>query len=93
MVIPGDDFGTRRCECHGSARSADPFFTMECLDCAGGIVHCPRCGQVAWWPARHRERALNACESHRWETGHHRAVLRGFGARFTGGVVTETEGF
>jgi len=90
MATSGDH---PKCDCHGSFGSTRRFFMMECLECAGGIVHCPKCSHVAWWPAPHRERALNACEAHRWQTGHHRAVLRGFGAPFNGTVVTETEGY
>ncbi len=64
------------CICRGVAPDREDLLTLECRECAGRIVHCNRCGRPAWWLAVHRIRALNAAESHRWESGHARVLVR-----------------
>jgi hypothetical protein len=62
---------------------------LECLDCEGRVVTCPRCGKPAWWSNDQRRFALTAAETHRWETGHTRVVARGFGAKYAGQIIRE----
>jgi hypothetical protein len=78
-----------RCDCRGVAGAQEPILTLECLECAGGVVTCPHCGKPAWWPKGERPFALNAAEAHRWETGHPRVVARGVGGGYEGQVVME----
>ena len=77
------------CECQGRPANEAVTLILECLDCAGGVVTCSCCGKPAWWPNEQRRFALTACETHRWETGHTRVVVRGFGAVYDGQIVME----
>lgn len=77
------------CICWGVPSNQETILTLECLECAGGVVQCPRCGKPVWWANARRRVALNAAEAHRWETGHPRVVARGFGAGYTGQIVRE----
>jgi len=77
------------CECRGLSENAEITLTLECLDCAGGVVTCKHCGKPEWWSDEKRRFALNGAEAHRWETGHTRVVVRGFGGRYDGQIVME----
>jgi len=77
------------CECGGRAAKEAVTLILECLSCEGGVVTCPHCGKPEWWPNDQRRFALTAAESHRWETGHTRVVVRGFGAGYAGQIVME----
>ena len=77
------------CACHGVPGAQEIILTLECLECAGGVVRCPQCGKPAWWANAHRRVALNAAEAHRWQTNHPRVVARGYGAGYTGQIVRE----
>ncbi|HXZ44203.1 MAG TPA: hypothetical protein VEH53_05185 [archaeon] len=78
-----------RCDCRGQPAKEAITLTLECLDCEGGVVLCPHCGKQACWSNDQRRFALTACETHRWETGHTRVVVRGFGAGYEGEIVME----
>jgi hypothetical protein len=77
------------CDCRGVPGAQERILILECLECEGNAVRCPRCGKVAWWPDAHRPTVLNAAEAHRWETGHPRVVARRFGAGYAGHIVME----
>ena len=78
-----------KCECRGVPETEHITLTLECLDCEGGVVKCKQCGKPEWWTDEKRRFALNAAEAHRWETGHTRVVVRGFGGKYAGQVVME----
>jgi len=78
-----------RCDCRGLPEVKDRILTLECLECKAGVVTCPNCGKLEWWPSDRRRFALNAAEAHRWQTGHSRVVARGFGAGYEGHIVME----
>ncbi len=73
------------CDCGSVQTTHATAVLLECVECAGGTVRCPRCGKPAWWPVEERTNALYAAEAHRWETGHARVVVqpRGGAARAT----------
>lgn len=77
------------CACHRVPSAQEIILTLECLECAGGVVRCPVCGKPQWWGSAQRRTALNAAEAHRWQTNHPRVVARGFGAGYTGQIVRE----
>ena len=77
------------CECRGSPGKETITLILECLDCEGGVVKCTHCGKPKWWSNDQRRFALTACETHRWETGHTRVVVRGFGVGYEGQIVME----
>jgi len=77
------------CECRGRLEGGATTLILECLDCEGGVVRCPRCGKPEWWSNDKRRLALNAAEAHRWQTGHQRVVVRGFGEGYEGQIVME----
>ena len=77
------------CACWGVPDAQESILTLECLECAGGVVNCPHCGKLEWWASAKRRFALNAAEAHRWQTGHPRVVARRFGAGATGHIVRE----
>lgn len=77
------------CNCRRGPAPGAITLLLECLDCAGGVVACPRCGKPEWWSNDTRRCALNAAEAHRWQTGHPRVVARGFGAGYAGDIVRE----
>ena len=77
------------CECGGRAAKEAVTLILECLSCEGGVVTCPHCGKPEWWPNDQRRFALTAAETHRWEAGHTRVVVRGFGAGYAGQIVME----
>ena len=65
------------CRCERVRRSSpSDRLVLECLDCVGGRVCCPCCGEPTGWPPGERRLALQAAEAHRWETGHARVVVR-----------------
>jgi len=78
-----------KCECREPSEKEEITLTLECLDCEGGVVKCKQCGRPEWWSESKRKHALNSAEAHRWETGHTRVVVRGFGGRYGGQVVME----
>ena len=80
---------TETCACRGAPSAQEFILTLECLECAGGVVRCPICGKPEWWANAQRRVALNAAEAHRWQTGHPRVVARGFGAGYAGRIVME----
>jgi len=77
------------CDCRGLPAVQERILTLECLECAAGVVACPHCGKIEWWPNGKRRFALNAAEAHRWQTGHRRVVARGFGEGCEGHIVME----
>jgi len=77
------------CDCRGVPGVQDGILTLECLECATGVVTCVHCGKLEWWHSDKRRVALNAAEAHRWQTGHRRVVARGFGAGCEGQIVME----
>jgi len=77
------------CACRGRPNAQETILTLECLECAGGVVPCPHCGKPEWWVDAKRRVALNAAEAHRWQTGHRRVVARGFGGGYAGQIVRE----
>ena len=77
------------CDCRGVPEAQERILTLECLECAGGVVTCRHCGKPEWWANAKRCFALNAAEAHRWQTGHLRVVARGFGAGDVGHIVME----
>ncbi len=77
------------CACHGVPSAQELILTLECLECAGGLVRCPTCGKPAWWANAQRRTALNAAEAHRWQTNHPRVVARGFGGGYAGTIIRE----
>ncbi len=79
------------CECGGGYAGKTAIFMLECLDCAGCMVKCPACGKLLWWSSDQRKFALTACETHRWETGHTRVVVRGFGRGHHGEILREVD--
>jgi hypothetical protein len=80
---------TETCACHGVPSAQEIILTLECLECAGGVVRCPICGKPEWWVNAKKRVALSAAEAHRWQTNHPRVVARGFGAGYTGQIVRE----
>src|SRR5512136_2267057 len=83
-VRPGET-----CVCWGVPDAQESILTLECLECAGGVVRCPRCGKPEWWSNAKQRYALNAAEAHRWQTGHPRVVARRFGAGYAGPIARE----
>jgi hypothetical protein len=81
--------GIEPCTCHRRPSAQETILTLECLECAGGVVPCPHCGKPEWWADATRRVALNAAEAHRWQTGHRRVVARGFGGGSAGHIVRE----
>ena len=77
------------CECRGRPAKEGITLILECLDCEGGVVKCTHCGKPKWWSNAQRRFALSAAETHRWEAGHTRVVVRGFGAGYEGQIVME----
>ena len=77
------------CACRRVPSAQELILTLECLECAGGVVRCPTCGKPVWWANAQRRTALNAAEAHRWQTGHPRVVARGFGGGYAGHIVME----
>jgi hypothetical protein len=53
-----------RCDCRGLPEVKDRILTPECLECKAGVVMCPHCGKLEWWPSDRRRFALNAAEAH-----------------------------
>ena len=77
------------CECRGRPAKEEIALILECLDCEEGVVRCKHCGKPEWWSNDKRRFALNGAEAHRWETGHTRVVVRGFGEGHEGHIVME----
>jgi len=92
MTRQGEVRRMERCDCRGLPEVKDRILTLECLECKAGVVTCPNCGKLEWWPSDRRRFALNAAEAHRWQTGHSRVVARGFGAGYEGHIVMEVGG-
>ena len=88
-VARGEVSCVDRCTCWGVPGAQESILTLECLECAGGVVSCPHCGKPEWWADAKRRVALNAAEAHRWQTGHRRVVARGFGGDYAGHIVRE----
>ena len=65
-----------KCYCRGLPGLEESALTLECVECEGRTVRCPRCGNECWWTDKERLQALNAAETHRWETGHTLVVVR-----------------
>lgn len=77
------------CKCRGVPTGDEVILLLECLECDGGMVKCAHCRKPEWWSNDKRRLALNAAESHRWQTGHSRVVARGFGPGYEGQIVME----
>jgi hypothetical protein len=65
----------QKCRCQRMPGSGMNVLRLVCMECEGHAVRCQACGQEIWWTDQERLLALNAAESHRWETGHSRVLV------------------
>ncbi len=64
------------CRCNGLPQPGMNTLRLLCPQCERQVVRCRSCGQEQWWVEADRILALNAAESHRWETGHVQVWVR-----------------